>query len=255
MRGLYIAALRRLPAGSQQVSAARGFASAQQSLGVKLPAGAVLLMTFESSTIKPAGGHIRVRNLSGAGNDGFLTGAKPAQGQAGDALSFNGANQHVDCRNSVSLNFSETMTICAWAKPVGFRDGAIDIIGKSSRKERGFVLRHEFSLPDFALADGLAWHAAKGSTPSKENAWRHLVGTYDGKTQRLYVDGQQVTELTMGAPVAQARSDLRIGGSTYDKACQFIGAIDEVAIFNRCLAEDEVQTLYYLGLAGQPLAK
>ena len=58
----------------------------------------------------------------------------------------------------------------------------------------------------------------------------HVVGTFDGATQRLYLNGVQVATRAHGRATA-LRADLDIG--SWDGGSEFFtGAIDEVALYN-----------------------
>ena len=65
--------------------------------------------------------------------------------------------------------------------------------------------------------------------------WYHVVGVYDGRTTKIYLDGKlnntKVVTLNTGNSV------LAIGGT-------FGGKIDDFRIYNRVLSDSEIQTLY-----------
>jgi len=71
------------------------------------------------------------------------------------------------------------------------------------------------------------------------NQWTHLVGTYDGKYQRLYVNGSQVAQQAQNSLIQQSTGVLRIGGNSLWSEF-FNGYIDEVRIYNRALTPAEV---------------
>ena len=93
-------------------------------------------------------------------------------------------------------------------------------------------------------------------------SWYHLVGVWNGTVLGLYQNGRLVatvpTEgLTLDAASLSA-DPARIGalpGADDRSELFFRGLIDELAIFNRALSEQEVQTLFQLGLRGEPLVK
>ena len=54
---------------------------------------------------------------------------------------------------------------------------------------------------------------AAGTAQLPLNAWTHLATTYDGATQRLYVNGVQVASRAQTGTLASATGALRIGGN------------------------------------------
>jgi hypothetical protein len=86
--------------------------------------------------------------------------------------------------------------------------------------------------------------------------WHHVVGTWDGQAQRLYVDGrlrrtQTTGDLTLN-PFSVAEQAAHIG-SRNGKSEFFQGSIDELLILDRGLSEDEVQALHQMGKESQSL--
>ena len=71
--------------------------------------------------------------------------------------------------------------------------------------------------------------------------WTHLAATYDGTTQRLYVNGTQVSSLAVAGTIITSTSPLKIGGNAIWGEW-FNGTIDEIRIYNRALTATEIQT-------------
>jgi hypothetical protein len=74
--------------------------------------------------------------------------------------------------------------------------------------------------------------------------WQHIAYTWDGTTERVYIDGtQQASSPTPGALSYDTR-DLYIGcdysGGT---SRPFSGILDELQIYNRALSATEIQAL------------
>jgi hypothetical protein len=67
------------------------------------------------------------------------------------------------------------------------------------------------------------------------NQWTHLAATYDGTTQRLYVNGTQVAQRPQTGPTQVSSSPLRLGGNSVWGEF-FKGRIDEVRVYNRALS-------------------
>ena len=88
---------------------------------------------------------------------------------------------------------------------------------------------------------GTVRHPERHRARSPTGAWTHLAATYDGTTQRLYVNGTQVATLALtGAIVDLDLRRCKIGGNSV-WAEWFSGLIDEVRVYNRALSAAEIQ--------------
>ncbi len=88
--------------------------------------------------------------------------------------------------------------------------------------------------------------------------WLHVVGTYDGATMKIYVDGEVAAEQDQKFDFKGTNDqDLRIGCSKDRPQYTFEnGSIDEAAVWRRALSEDEIQEIANEGfLAVSPLDK
>jgi hypothetical protein len=88
--------------------------------------------------------------------------------------------------------------------------------------------------------------------------WLHVVGTYDGATMKVYVDGEVAAEQDQKFDFKGTNDqDLRIGCSKDRPQYTFEnGSIDEAAVWRRALSEDEIQEIANEGfLAVSPLDK
>ena len=82
------------------------------------------------------------------------------------------------------------------------------------------------------------------------NQWHAVAGTFDGTTVRLYVDGAQVGSApaaTPGGGIQYGLQENRLGVGRFPQGApcdpngfQFVGAIDEVRLYNRALTPAEV---------------
>ena len=84
-------------------------------------------------------------------------------------------------------------------------------------------------------------------------AWSFVALTHDGEILALYVDGETVADLKVGKPTFTQNND---GGSIWltrwkgGPGWDFKGVLDEVAIFNAPLSEDDLNTVMTEGLEG-----
>ena len=77
----------------------------------------------------------------------------------------------------------------------------------------------------------------------KAHRWHHLVGSWDGKKKRIYVDGKLVADTSFSDPVRPGKTALRIGAYGQEgKAVNFYnGDVAMCAIYDRALNEDQIK--------------
>ncbi len=77
-----------------------------------------------------------------------------------------------------------------------------------------------------------------------ETAWYHLAGTYDGKEQRVYVNGAlgEVKFITIDSLINHDFTDpIRLG--TRGEQLDYAGFLDEVRVYSRVLSHGEIMNL------------
>jgi len=77
----------------------------------------------------------------------------------------------------------------------------------------------------------------------KAHLWYHLVGSWDGRKKRIYLDGKLVAETAFAGPVRPGKTALRIGAYGQEgKAVNFYnGDVAMCAIYDRALNEEQVK--------------
>jgi len=128
--------------------------------------------------------------------------------------------------------------------------GIVGAVQDNGSFERGWILGYNDARFSFALAaregPGRLTYL-KSSTDFNPGAWYHVVGTYDGVVQSLYVNGELVataTEQKAGIHYPpQAPVEI---GAYHDKDEYFRlnGMLHEVAVYERRLSEAEVAARY-----------
>jgi len=90
-----------------------------------------------------------------------------------------------------------------------------------------------------------------GNNSYAANTWAFLVGTYDGQTVRIYMNGalKYTDSFASPGPTGGATSNLYIGDDAdlFANFREWQGKIDQVGIWNRALTSDEVSQLYNSG--------
>ena len=80
------------------------------------------------------------------------------------------------------------------------------------------------------------------------NTWQHLIGTYDGSTVKLYLNGILTGSGSITGAINYGSSrELRIADNYYNAGQFYTGYIDDVALFSRALSAAEVFEIYSKG--------
>lgn len=183
-----------------------------------------------------------------SGNDGVQqNGAAFAPGKVGQAFSFDGVDDYV------STQFTQTgpFTVDFWAKANGGCQSAfVSLLASASPAnfpENTFQVDVDGAGNYRLRAGGTApLHLNIGPTSA---SFQHLAVTYDGSVIKTYLNGQLSSTGNWTGAILTFTA-LRIGVNRADGA-YFNGLIDEVEVFNRPLAQSEIQSIYNAGSAGK----
>ena len=220
-------------------------------------------------------------DVSGNNFHGQVHGAKYAQDEIlGGAMSFDGNN---DCISIPDI-YLDGFTIAAWVKTPdsgsmnnrriftlydeehcyaveGNTRGGISVgAEKMEMDDTTTLMGGETDTTAFTGAEDSqrissesAWSQsnwAEGAQFSdydwrlKSNAWTHITVTYDGVTGRIYRNGRLREEGDI--PAEGFTGTAYIGGIDRHNGGFWRGMLDEVALFNRALTEEEVAQLYLM---------
>jgi hypothetical protein len=186
---------------------------------------------------------------SGNNHTATLTGGRWVTGRVGPfALSLNGTSEFAQATGPV-VNTTRPYTVAAWvqiAMVTGFHT-AISIDGVSAS---GFFLQFRDDTRTFGLT-GLPSDnpvgpnaIARALTGPTAGTWYHVAGVYDGANLKFYLNGVLQQSVAYGTAYL-VNGNTAIGRGRFNGANTdfWPGAIDEVRIYSRALADGEVMQL------------
>jgi serine/threonine protein kinase/formylglycine-generating enzyme required for sulfatase activity len=238
---------------------------------------AVLLMNFEKDTFYAKDGKTYVRDLSGRGNDGLCENvAFTADGKVGGSLLCE--HGPVKATDSAAQDYAgglrigkslitgqSNYTITAWCRKVSAGPANLYLTcrtpgGAPDTRSSHFVVANyrEGRIAVEAYNPGLGGEKWRRSSTDKETipekGWFFVAaslsdGVADGGKLRVFINDRQYSfnsQLAESNPSDKDLVDL-IG-------CNTSGAvIDELAVFQRALSDEEIAAVRALGLKGTPL--
>jgi len=170
-------------------------------------------------------------------------------GDVDTAVAFDGTSQYVQIPSTPSLN-PATFSAEIWARPTSGA-GAYRGVLASRFYPTGWVLyAGGGGAWEFWVNSGSAIVSVAGGTVTP-NTWQHVVGTFDGTTARLYVNGVAVASGAVPGYQPQTRNPIEIGQSEPGSNFYFPGSLDEPAIYGAALSPSQVQRHYSVGTTGR----
>jgi hypothetical protein len=204
-----------------------------------------------------------VADSSGNGNNGVISGGVSwVAGVSGSALGFDSGAGEVKVSDNTVLEPPTTVTISAWVK----HDDSPGIYRYIAAKGANSCIAASYGLysgPNGGLDFYVSQHRGTVYARSPDagrrvwdGKWHLAVGTYDGSTIRLYVDGIQVGSGTAWKGSLEYllpnSNDFYIGNYPGCDDHAFVGAIDDVMVWNRTLDAAQVAALLTPGAGTTP---
>lgn len=176
---------------------------------------------------------------------------------AGDVLALDGLENSLTVTDNLA-SFPlprREFSIEAWARwdvPRAW-GGLLSAMQDNGDAEQGFVLGYSGEEPSFSLAttgtddgDGRMTHLVADADHGLSR-WHHIVGTYDGATMRLYVNGALDTTSTeqSGDVLYPDEGWVELGAyRDINEYFRLQGNLLEVALYDRVLGPEEVARRY-----------
>ncbi|HUT30504.1 MAG TPA: LamG domain-containing protein [Sedimentisphaerales bacterium] len=176
-------------------------------------------------------------------------------GVSGHAYYFDGVNDYIALESAGPLGNSPR-TVCAWAA-TSSASGQVILSYGGLGANKGSQFRA--GLSGWGDCEGVTLDIADGAvTYSSEVAdgnWHHYAFVVPNLEDvnlaevRVYQDGAMLEEICGSIMLdrvlnTENTNPIRIGRYMYEPRCYFEGFIDEVAVFDRGLSDDEIRQIY-----------
>ena len=195
-------------------------------------------------------------DASGNGFVGQLTGNPQwVAGKFGGALEFDG-DDRVDCGDIDGVDGFTSLTALAWCRWDGGDGGLTAPARVVSKQDPNKGDKGPFSLGSGWNAHKLTfwinfgdWAGVHSATHIDDGEWHHVAGSYDGNSLKVYVNGIKEAENNIGKVTGGSTPEhVAIGSDGFGREF-WKGVIDEVALFNIALSEDDIGAIMNKGLS------
>lgn len=167
----------------------------------------------------------------------------PLQGpgeQTNTAMLFDGISGYVSLPSALSPAGWSTLSVGCWFNPASSpaSDSSLVANATPATSHTGLSLGVSAGLAGcfFALGNGTSSATATLTQILAIGTWYYLLGTWDGSTIRLYLDGELAATAALAGSVAAASSSLALGYNPASLAGYWPGGVAEVDLANPTLA-------------------
>jgi hypothetical protein len=198
---------------------------------------------------------------SGNGNNGTVNGATLTTdrfGNTNQAYSFDG-NDWIELNLLPAINNSNELAVSVWVKSTGTNSNTNCSVGCAQYYfSRGYdggngfnISTNQGNTPYFAGGvnggfNGGQWAQDPNNTLIPHSQWNHLLLNYDGINIKLYVNGSLVGTTPYTTNVGVGNTTNAVFGRQFINNYSYfaVGKIDDGAIWNRALSQQEISDLY-----------
>lgn len=195
------------------------------------------------------------------GSNGTVYGATWVAGRHGSALLFNGSS-YVEIADTKNLRFdTKDFSIEVWAKDLTKSGPILSYYTDDGSIIRGVILvqrtevpsgvQNEFQLQiidyNYTTEVNKGESVTTGQFYYTKNKWYHVIAIRNGETLSLYLDGKLINTTGINATAnATSLEPLKIGFDPINN-WYIAGVIDEIAIYNTALSQEDIHALYLCG--------
>jgi hypothetical protein len=190
---------------------------------------------------------------SGNGNDGRLEGAVAWKAESaigsGTGATFDGGDIVVGNDGTLfGFTNKHPFSIEAWVRPTKLDDLYRRIVAKERPKSPrdGYTvwLRQGAPQPVIGFELLVGDVGTSSVAPFRGGAYVHVVVVHEAASSAVYLDGALATSGPMDLALVEQPGPLTWGGTPFSAAGSFVGALDELAVYDHALPPQAVAAHY-----------
>jgi len=194
-------------------------------------------------------------SLNGTATGGITVGGA---GKVCNAYNFNGSSGYVAVSNNALLNQTK-VTVMAWVRhgSAAMKNWEAIIAKGDSAYRLHLNGGCSINTPNpakgfsFGINGGCSNADINSGTVPGANTWYHVVGTYDGASIKIYLNGVLMKSAAYAGSINSNTFPLYIGDNSQNKGRFWSGDIDEVKIYSGALTGAQIASGYANENAGK----
>ncbi len=189
--------------------------------------------------------------------ENLMHGTTAVQGPIGGARRFNGTSDVIALHSHFSAPVP-AISLCAWARTSFSGPSAVSnwaLIDFDRSEYFNLYVDGVTGAPGFSTSGGTIHDLTAEPLMLNDGEWHHICGTYDGVDKRIYVDGELAVHAANphgGKPLGTGATRFGFIGDGSEAFAfdgvrnnlYFQGDIDDVRVYGRSLADEEVALLH-----------
>jgi hypothetical protein len=189
---------------------------------------------------------------SGNGNDGVVNGAVLSTDRFGNfnsAFDFDGLNDFITATNSASLQSpNTTITISAWFK-IDDWDNNFNPFGYAALVSKSDINNCQYRVNVSTIDMSFVYNSANLKWTYPKNfiqlgVWNNVIVKFEQNISTFYFNGEAFLNDNDNSEPFGTSQNLDFGRDQIGGVDYFNGTLDDIAIYNRALTEQEIQNLY-----------
>lgn len=192
-----------------------------------------------------------------SGNDNHMTTSgsmsssnSQTPGQIDGSVEFNGSSDYSSASHDASLNVTNNFSISAWIYRTGSGQSATSVIigkkngtGGDNVYALGLQSSNRIRFRTNPVTQILSTDDSAGIIPLE--TWTHVVGTYDGSTRRIFINGQENNSESHSQTNTDSSDSLDLGSNSSSPTNRYFpGQIDEARVMGDTLSAAWIETEY-----------
>lgn len=184
-------------------------------------------------------------NLNGTVQGAILT--TDRFGNPNSAYFFDGINDYIEVAHNSQLNISGGISLSLWFNPYNYAASGRLIDKTTVNQSDAYLLDINGASTNRRvrmIVGGVSSPQPHSKNFIQDSVWFHIVATFDSSNIRFYVNGVLDTTIQHVGLSPNSNNPLRFGANSILSGDFFRGKMDDAAIYNRALSQQEVTQLY-----------